>query len=49
MEAPSSFLPALKRLDEYTGPHIHKILTRLVTIYLPQVRGTAAINEDAEP
>ncbi|CAE6492554.1 unnamed protein product [Rhizoctonia solani] len=48
MEAPTSFLPPLKRLDEYTGPQIHKILTRLVTIYLPKVRGTAVIEEDEE-
>ncbi|CAE6482527.1 hypothetical protein ACGC1H_000020 [Rhizoctonia solani] len=49
MEAPTSFLPPLKHLDDYNGPQIHNILTRLVTIYLPKVRGTTLIDEDAEP
>ncbi|KAG8690050.1 hypothetical protein FRC11_014150, partial [Ceratobasidium sp. 423] len=49
MEAPTSFLPPLKRLDEYDAPQIHKILTRLVEIYLPKVRGTSPTDEDIEP
>ncbi|EUC54711.1 methyltransferase domain protein, putative, partial [Rhizoctonia solani AG-3 Rhs1AP] len=49
MEAPTSFLPPLKRLGDYNGPQIHNILTRLVTIYLPKVRGTTLIDEDTEP
>ncbi|QRW24969.1 methyltransferase domain protein [Rhizoctonia solani] len=48
MDAPTSFLPPLKRLDECHAPQIHQILTRLVTIYLPKVRGTALIDEDLE-
>lgn len=48
METPTSFLPSLKRLDEYTALQIHTILTRLVTLYLPAVRGTAPIDEDLE-
>ncbi|KDN42542.1 hypothetical protein RSAG8_06685, partial [Rhizoctonia solani AG-8 WAC10335] len=39
MEAPTSFLPRIKRLDEYTAPQIHEFLTRLVTIYLPKLAG----------
>ncbi|CAE6456664.1 unnamed protein product [Rhizoctonia solani] len=48
METPTSFLPPLKRLDECKAPQIHKILTHLVTIYLPKVRGTAPIDEDQD-
>ncbi|KAG8735190.1 hypothetical protein FRC10_010886, partial [Ceratobasidium sp. 414] len=48
MEAPSTFLPQLKRLDEYTAPELHDAITKLVVLYLPEVRGTAAVNEDVE-
>ncbi|KAH7322337.1 hypothetical protein B0J17DRAFT_582298 [Rhizoctonia solani] len=48
METPTSFLPPIKRLDECKAPQIHEILTRLVTIYLPKVRGTAPIDEDLD-
>ncbi|CAE6390556.1 unnamed protein product [Rhizoctonia solani] len=48
MDAPTSFLPPLKRLDEYRAPQIHQILTRLVSLYLPKVRGTAPVDEDLE-
>ncbi|KAG8703624.1 hypothetical protein FRC08_002734 [Ceratobasidium sp. 394] len=48
MEPPSTFLPQLKRLDEYTAPELHAAVAKLVVLYLPAVRGTAAVDEDVE-
>ncbi|KAG9125238.1 hypothetical protein FRC07_008438 [Ceratobasidium sp. 392] len=48
MEAPSTFLPLLKRLDEYTAPELHAAIAKLIVLYLPEVRGTATVGEDIE-
>ncbi|QRV96486.1 hypothetical protein RhiJN_24504 [Ceratobasidium sp. AG-Ba] len=48
MEAPSTFLPRLKQLDEYTAPDLHAAIAKLVVLYLPEVRGTTALDEDVE-
>ncbi|QRW11265.1 hypothetical protein RhiLY_10264 [Ceratobasidium sp. AG-Ba] len=48
MEAPSTFLPRLKQLDEYTAPGLHAAIAKLVVLYLPEVRGTTALDEDVE-
>ncbi|KAG9100765.1 hypothetical protein FRC06_003763, partial [Ceratobasidium sp. 370] len=48
MEPPSTFLPRLKQLDEYTAPELHAAIAKLVVLYLPEVRGTVTVDEDVE-
>ena len=48
MASPTSFLPPLKRLDEFSAFDLHSAIAQLVVLYLPEVRGTAPVDEDLE-